>query len=121
MKINIAVTNNLNFPTPISLFGGLSDTMSYNINATTRYWWDLGYPFFDVALYPAVTLEFRNVGSLIWNIATVNTYQTYDGLLRGLNELNMGIFWYEFKTFNPTVGYQIYTVNDVIEFGNFGF
>jgi len=121
MKISISVTNNLSFPTPISLFGGFQDSMGQNVNAVTQYWWDIAYPFFDVALYSTVTLEYRPVGSLIYSLVTIPTYNTYDGLLRGLNELNMGIFWYEFPIFNPALGYQIYTVNDNIEFGNFGF
>lgn len=121
MIISINVTNNMNFRTPVSLFGGASDNQSYNVNATTQYWWDIGYPFFDVALYPQVFLEYRLVGQPTYSIATVQTQQSYNGLILGLNALYFGLFWYQFPTFQPAAGYQIYTVNDVYEFGNISF
>lgn len=119
--INLSVTNNLSFRTPISLLGGLSDTFSYNVNATTQYWWDVGYPFFDVSLYPTIQLEYRLVGASVYSIAYISTNLSYNGLIEGLNNANLGTFWYQYPTFNPFIGYQIYTVNDVYEFGNFSF
>lgn len=119
--ISLNVTNNLNFDTPISLLGGLSDPYSMNVNATTQYWWDVGFPFFNVALYPQVFLEFKMLGAPSFSLATVNTNQTYSGLLQGLNDLNMGVFWYRFPIFTPVAGYQIYTVNDTYVFGEFIF
>jgi hypothetical protein len=119
--INISVRNNLNFDTPISLLGGLSDSYEMNINATTQYWWDISFPFFNVALYPTVQLEFKLVGAPSFSLANVSTNLTYDGLLQGLNSLNLGVFWYQFPIFDPVAGYQIYTVNDTYEFGEFIF
>jgi hypothetical protein len=119
--ININVTNNLNFDTPISLLGGLSDPYSMNVNAVTQYWWDISFPFFNVALYPQVQLEFKLVGAPFFALANVTTNLTYNGLLEGLNNLNLGVFWYEFPIFDPVAGYQIYTVNDTYEFGEFIF
>ena len=119
--INIDVTNTLNFDTPISLLGGLSDPYSMNVNAVTQYWWDISYPFFDVALYSQVFLEVRNVGDPTFSAVPVTTNRNYYGLLQGLNDLNLGVFWYEFPIFDPVAGYQIYTVNDTYEFGEFIF
>ena len=121
MVISVNVTNNMSFRTPVSLFGGLQDNQSYNVNATTQYWWDIGFPFFNVALYPTVTLEYRLVGEPFYSIATVYTKQTYNGLIEGLNSLYFGLFWYQFPTFQPAAGYQIYAVNDVYEFGQISF
>lgn len=119
--ININVTNTLDFDTPISLLGGLSDSFSQNVNAVTQYWWDIGFPFFDVALYPTVFLEFKPVGTPTFSLATINTNSTYNGLIEGFNNLNLGVFWYEFPIFDPVAGYQIYSVNDTLEFGEFIF
>lgn len=119
--ISINVTNTLDFDTPISLLGGLSDSFSQNVNAVTQYWWDIAFPFFDVALYPQIFLEFRPVGSPTFSLATIPTNLTYNGLLEGLNNANLGVFWYEFPIFNPVFGYQIYSVNDTLEFGEFIF
>lgn len=117
--INLSVTNNQSFDTPISLLGGLSDPFSMNVNATTQYWWDIAYPFFDVSLYSQVQLQVRNVGAPTFGLTTVTTNRSYNGLLQGLNDLNLGVFWYEFPIFDPVAGYQIYTVNDTYEFGDF--
>lgn len=119
--INIDVTNNLNFDTPISLLGGLSDPYAMNVNAVTQYWWDISFPFFNVANYSQVFLEVKPVGVPTFGLATVTTNRTYNGLLQGLNDLNLGVFWYEFPIFDPVAGYQIYTVNDTYEFGEFIF
>lgn len=117
--INIDVTNTLNFDTPISLLGGLSDPYSMNVNAVTQYWWDIAYPFFNVANYSQIQLQVRNVGAPTFNLVNVTTNRTYNGLLQGLNDLNLGVFWYEFPIFTAGAGYQIYTVNDTYEFGDF--
>jgi hypothetical protein len=92
-----------------------------NVNAVTQYWWDIAYPFFDVALYSQVFLEVRNVGDPTFSVVPVTTNRNYYGLLQGLNDLNLGVFWYEFPIFDPVAGYQIYTVNDTYEFGEFIF
>jgi hypothetical protein len=119
--ININVTNTLTFDTPISLLGGLSDSFSQSVNAVTQYWWDISFPFFNVALYSQIFLEVKPVGAPTFALATIPTNSSYDGLLAGLNNANLGVFWYEFPIFDPVAGYQIYCTNDTLEFGEFIF
>jgi len=119
--ININVTNTLTFDTPISLLGGLSDSFSQSVNAVTQYWWDISFPFFNVALYSQIFLEVRPVGAPTFGLATIPTNRSYNGLLEGLNNANLGVFWYQFPIFDPVAGYQIYSTNDTLVFGEFIF
>ncbi len=117
-KIILNVTNNLAFDVQVSLFGSTSDPQASNVGAFTQYWWDIAYPLLDIANVSTMYLEYKPVGAATFSIAPFNTNNNYLGIWQGLNNLNFGIFWNQFPTFIPSVGYQIYTSNDKLEFGN---
>lgn len=118
-KIVLNVTNNLSFDAQISLFGSTSDPLASSVNAYTQYWWDIAYPFLNVANVSTMFLEYKPVGASTFSIAQFNTNNTYNGIWVGLNSLNLGTFWNQFPNgLIPAVGYQIYTSNDKLEFGN---
>lgn len=118
-KIVLNVTNNLNFDAQVSLFGSTSDPMASSVGALTEYWWDISYPFLNVANVSTMFLEYKPVGASTFSIATFYTNNTYNGLWIGLNNLNLGSFWNQVpQGLIPSVGYQIYTANDKLEFGN---
>jgi hypothetical protein len=119
-KIVLNVKNNFNFDATISLFGSTSDPQAGSLDAVTQYWWDIGYPFLNVANVGQMYIEFKPLGTLTFQQAYFNTSNTYLGILQGLNNLALGTFWYAYPTFIPAVGYQIYTTNDRIVFGNIG-
>jgi hypothetical protein len=119
-KIVLNVKNNFNFDATISLFGSKSDPQAGSLDAVTQYWWDITYPFFNVANFAQMYIEYKNLGALTFQQAYFNTNYTYLGIIQGLNNLSLGTFWYEFPTFLPSAGYQIYTTNDKIVFGNIG-
>lgn len=120
-KIVLNVKNNFPFDATISLFGSTSDPQAGSLNAVTQYWWDITYPFFNVANYAQMSIQFKNVGASSFQIAYFNTYNTYQGILQGLNSLSLGTFWYAYPFFIPSIGYQVYTTNDNLVFGNIGF
>ena len=119
-KIVLNVKNNFNFDATISLFGSTSDPQAGSLDAVTQYWWDITYPFFNVANFAQMYIEFKPLGALTFQQAYFNTNYTYLGIIQGLNNLALGTFWYEFPTFLPSAGYQIYTTNDKLVFGNIG-
>ena len=119
-KIVLNVKNNFNFDATISLFGSKSDPQAGSLDAFTQYWWDITYPFFNVANFSQMYIEYKPLGALTFQQAYFNTYYTYQGILQGLNSLALGTFWYAYPTFIPSIGYQVYTTNDKIVFGNIG-
>ena len=119
-KIVLNVKNNLPFDATISLFGSTSDPQAGSLNAVTRYNWDIAYPFLNVANVSQMYIEYKPLGGASFQLAYFNTYYTYQGILIGLNSLALGTFWYAYPTFNPSIGYQIYTSNDNLVFGNIG-
>jgi len=119
-KIVLNVKNNFNFDATISLFGSKSDPQAGSLDAVTQYWWDITYPFFNVANFSQMYIEYKPLGGATFQLAYFNTYYTYQGILQGLNNLALGTFWYAYPTFIPSIGYQVYTTNDKIVFGNIG-
>ena len=119
-KIVLNVKNNLPFDATISLFGSTSDPQAGSLNAVTKYYWDIAYPFLNVANVAQMYIEYKPVGASTFQLAYFNTYYTYQGILQGLNSLALGTFWYAYPTFIPSIGYQVYTTNDNLVFGNIG-
>jgi hypothetical protein len=119
-KIILNVQNNFNFDASISLFGSTSDPQAGSLNAVTEYWWDISFPFLNVANVGQMYIEAKRVGAPSFTQVYFTTSNTYNGLLQGLNSIGLGTFWYEFPTFLPLAGYQIYTTNDNLIFGNIG-
>lgn len=117
-KIVVNVTNNLSFDAQVSLFGSTSDPLASSVGAYTQYHWDITYPLLNVANTPIMYLEYKNVGAPSFTTIPFYTNLNYQGIWLGLNNLNLGIFWNAFPTFIPTIGYQVYTSNDKLEFGN---
>ena len=119
-KIVLNVKNNLPFDATISLFGSTSDPQAGSLNAVTRYNWDIAYPLLNVANVSQMYIEYKPLGGASFQLAYFNTYYNYQGILQGLNSLALGTFWYAYPTFIPSIGYQIYTANDSLVFGNIG-
>ena len=61
-KIVLNVKNNFNFDATISLFGSTSDPQAGSLDAVTQYWWDITYPFFNVANFAQMYIEFKPLG-----------------------------------------------------------
>jgi hypothetical protein len=119
-KIVLNVKNNFNFDATISLFGSTSDPQAGSLDAVTQYWWDISYPFLNVENVAQMYIEYKRLGALSFQQAYFNTNYTYLGIIQGLNNLALGTFWYQFPNFLPSAGYQIYTTNDNVIFGNIG-
>jgi hypothetical protein len=119
-NIILNVKNNFTFDAPISLFGSTSDPQAGSLNSVNQYWWDLTFPFFNVANVGQMYIEVKRLGAASFTQVSFTTSNTYNGLLQGLNSLAIGTFWYEYPTFSPAFGYQIYTTNDNLVFGNIG-
>jgi len=118
--IILNIKNNTAFTNRISILGGLPDTNRNNVNAVTEYLYDIGLP--QGASPPAnfeastgFTLEYRNVGSAVFLIASGQTYGSFQKFVDELNNLNLGIFNVAFPN---TTSQAIVTFNDVLEFGD---
>jgi len=118
--IILNVKNNFNFDATISLFGSTSDPQAGSLNAVQQYWWDITYPFLNVANVAQMYIEVKPVGAPTFNQVYFPTNNNYNGLIQGLNSIGLGTFWYQYPTFIPAIGYQIYTTNDNLVFGNIG-
>jgi hypothetical protein len=118
--IILNIKNNTAYTNRISILGGLSDTNRNNVNAVTEYLFDVGLP--QGANPPAswaastgFTLQYRNVGSAVWLIASGQTYGSYQRFIVELNNLALGIFNVAYPN---TALEAIVTYNDVTEFGD---
>jgi len=118
--IILNIKNNTVYTNRISILGGLSDTNRNNVNAVTEYLFDVGLP--QGANPPAswaastgFTLQYRNVGSAVWLIASGQTYGSYERFVVELNNLALGIFNVAYPN---TALEAIVTYNDVTEFGD---
>jgi hypothetical protein len=118
--IILNIKNNTAYTNRISILGGLSDTNRNNVNAVTEYLFDIALPQgvnppANWAASTGFTLQYRNVGSSIWLIASGQTYGDFRKFVIELNNLNLGIFNVAYA--NSTLE-AIVTYNDVLEFGD---
>jgi len=118
--IILNIKNNTVYTNRISILGGLSDTNRNNVNAVTEYLFDIGLPQganppANWAASTGFTLQYRNVGSAVWLIASGQTYGSYERFIVELNNLALGIFNVAYPN---TALEAIVTYNDVTEFGD---
>jgi hypothetical protein len=114
-QININITNTQSFTAQISLFGGLQDPNRYSVNANTLYTWDTSLVNFSAN--SIFTIQAKRSGAPTFNTIVGNMNNSFAGLVYGLNQLNIGMFWYEVVGALQT----IYTSSDFYEFGNLDF
>lgn len=114
-QININITNTQSFTTQISLFGGLQDPNRYSVNANTLYTWDTSLVNFSANA--TFTLQYKRSGAVSFISLIGNMNNSFSGLVYGLNQLNIGMFWYEIIGSLKT----IYASSDYYEFGNLDF
>ncbi len=112
-KIVLNITNTQPYRTFVSLLGGLGDYYNVNTNASTLYAWDLST--INFALNGNFQIEYRPVGSVApYSVYRGVSYYSYVGVLSNLNRQSfLGLFWND--------GFNVYTANDQIQFGQFGF
>ena len=118
--IILNIKNNTVYTNRISILGGLSDTNRNNVNAVTEYLFDVALPQganppANWAASTGFTLQYRNVGSAVWLIASGQTYGSYQRFIVELNNLALGIFNVAYPN---TALEAIVTYNDVTEFGD---
>jgi len=118
--IILNIKNNTVYTNRISILGGLSDTNRNNVNAVTEYLFDVALPQganppANWAASTGFTLQYRNVGSAVWLIASGQTYGSYERFVVELNNLALGIFNVAYPN---TALEAIVTYNDVTEFGD---
>jgi hypothetical protein len=114
-QININITNTQSFTTQISLFGGLQDPNQYSVNANTLYTWDTSLVNFGANA--TFTIQAKRSGAPTFNTIQGNMNGSFAGLVYGLNQLNMGMFWFEVIGSLQT----IYTSSDYYDFGSLDF
>ena len=114
-QININVTNTQSYTTQISLFGGLQDPNQYSVNANTLYTWDTSLVNFSANT--TFTIQVKRSGASTFNTIQGNMNNSFLGLVFGLNQLNIGMFWYEIVGSLQT----IYASSDYYEYGNLDF
>ena len=112
-KIVLNVTNTQPYTTVVSLLGGLGDWYNQNTNANTLYAWNLST--INFALNGNFGLEYRPAGSVApYSVFRGVMYYSFAGMLSTLNRYSfLGFFWYD--------GFNVYTANDTLQFGQFGF
>ena len=112
-QIILNVTNTQPYRTVVSLLGGLGDYYNVNTNANTLYRWDLSGVDFSLNAY--FYLEYRPAGSVApYSVFRGVMYYSFAGMLSTLNRYSfLGFFWYD--------GFNVYTANDTLQFGQFGF
>lgn len=113
--ININVTNTQNFLLNVSLFGGLQDPNRFSANANTLYTWDTSGVNFGANSIFTIQAKVSTAPSFM--IFNGTMYNSFLGLITGLNNLNMGLFWYEINGALSTV----YASSDYYTFGNIDF
>jgi len=111
-EINISVTNTQAFTTQISIFGGPQDPNKNSVNALTLYTWDTGLVNFS-ANY-SFTIQSKRSFEPTFTTITGTMKNSFLGLVYGLNQLNIGMFWYDASN-------TIYTSSDAFVFGNLVF
>lgn len=111
-EINISVTNTQAFTTQISIFGGPQDPNKNSVNAFTLYTWDTNLVNFS-ANY-SFTIESKRSFEPTYTIIEGNMKNSFLGLVYGLNQLNIGMWWYDNSN-------TIYTSSDAFVFGNLVF
>lgn len=92
-QININITNTQSYTTIVSLFGGLQDPNQYNVNAFTLYTYDTSLVNFSAN--STFTIQVKRSGAPSFNSVQGNMNGSFAGLVFGLNQLNIGIFWFE--------------------------
>ena len=113
--ININVTNTQPFLVNVSLFGGLQDPNRFSVNANTLYTWDTGAVNFSIN--PTFTIQVKKATDPTFITLSGNMYNSFSGLIDGLNNLNIGMFWYEILGSLSIV----YASSDYYVFGNIDF
>lgn len=111
-EINISVTNTLPITTQISIFGGPQDPNKNSVNAYTLYTWDTNLVNFS-ANY-SFTIESKRSFEPTYTIIEGTMKNSFLGLVYGLNQLNIGMWWYDNSN-------TIYTSSDAFVFGNLVF
>ena len=114
-QININITNTQSYTTQISILGGLQDPNQYSVNANTLYTWDTTLVNFSANA--TFTIQYKRSGAPTFSTMQGNMNNSFDGLVYGLNQLNIGMFWFEIIGVLKT----IYTSSDYYEFGNLDF
>ena len=112
-EINISVTNTQAYTTQISIFGGPQDPNKNSVNAFTSYTWDTNLVNFS-ANY-SFTIESKRYFEPTFTTITGTMRNSFLGLVYGLNQLNIGMFWYD------TASSTIYASSDAFVFGNLVF
>lgn len=112
-QIVLNITNTQPYRTVISLLGGLGDYYNQNTNANTLYSWNLSTINFSAN--GNFGLEYRPAGSVApYSVYKGIMYYSFAGIIANLNGQSFfGFFWYD--------GFNIYTANDQIQFGQFQF
>jgi len=115
-KIILDITNTQSYPVTISLLGGNQDPMRLSVNSSTLYTWDL--TSINFSANATFTLEFKRTGAASFSTIDGMMKNSFGGLIYGLNQLNLGFFWYQ-----NLVGatYPVYSASDYYEFGNLTF
>lgn len=112
-QIVLNITNTQPYRTVVSLLGGQGDYYNQNTNANTLYSWNLSA--INFSLNSNFRLEYREAGSVSpYSIYSGVMYYSFAGLIANLNGQSFfGFFWID--------GFNVYTANDQIQFGQFGF